>query len=76
MSFLCNVFGHKPPSDYSRHSGTAGNAYLKTNHPVRDNVGRVHLHVYGSCPRCGQEYWVGIMHLHDPMKHRHLDPES
>lgn len=72
MSVLCSVFGHKPPKSYGPHSGMGGGDYLKTKHPKRDNIGRVHLYVYGSCPRCGEEYKVGMMHLHDPMKHAHL----
>lgn len=72
MSILCQFFGHKPPQHFSDHSSMGGGDYLKAGHPYRDHIGRVHLRMYGKCPRCGREYQVGMTHLHQFEAFMHL----
>ena len=72
MSILCQLFGHKPPQSYSDNSSMGGGDYLWADHPYRDGIGRVHLRVYGICPRCGGDYQVGMTHLHKFEKFMHL----
>lgn len=73
MSILCAIFGHKPPKDRSEHARLGGGDYLSLEHPYRDNIGRVHLYVFGSCPRCGERYQVGMVHLSQAGQFMHLD---
>ena len=49
-----------------------GGDYLIPDHPRRDGIGRVHLRVYGTCPRCGSRYQVGLTHLSRFEKFMHL----
>ncbi|WP_343577987.1 hypothetical protein [Pseudomonas sp.] len=72
MGILCTLLGHKPPKSVSKHAAMGGGDYLVPAQPHRDNLGRVHLHVYGDCPRCGERYQVGMMHLHSAMDFAHL----
>ena len=72
MSILCQLLGHKPPQSYSDNSSMGGGDYLWADHPYRDGIGRVHLRVYGICPRCGCDYQVGMTHLHKFEKFMHL----
>lgn len=64
MSLLCEIFGHKTPQSYSKYSGMGGGQYLRASGPKIDGVNRAHFRVYGKCPRCGQEYEVGMIHGH------------
>lgn len=72
MGLLCKLLGHKPPQPFGKYSGMGGGDYLTPAHPRRDHVGRVHLRVYGNCPRCGERYQVGAMHLHSALEFAHL----
>ena len=72
MSILCQLLGHKTPQSFSDHSSMGGGDYLSPSHPRRDNIGRVHLRVYGICTRCGGDYQVGMTHLHKFEKFMHL----
>lgn len=75
MSIICALFGHKAPGDFSYHAGMAGGYYLQLDHPRRDNIGRVHLLVFGTCPRCEKRHEVGMMHLSQAERFMHLGGE-
>lgn len=62
MSILCGMFGHKTPESYSEYSGMGGGDYLSRRGWFEDGVGRIHVELYGKCPRCGNEYRVGRIH--------------
>lgn len=76
MSIICKLLGHKPPQSFGPHSGMGGGNYLELSHPKRDGIGRVHLYVYGNCPRCGERFQVGMMHLHQAEPYLHLGEPS
>lgn len=62
MNILCKIFGHQPPSC----SPLQGGDYVRIATSITDGIGREHAWLKGECPRCGQEYHVGKVHLPQP----------
>lgn len=63
MKILCHIFGHKAP--VYRESGwwSPGQEYARVRNLNVDGTGRVHAHVIGECPRCGEEWRVCRIHI-------------
>jgi hypothetical protein len=59
MSLLCRMFGHRPPSE----TRGAGWSYMDIKLGTVDGIGRQHAFLYGTCPRCEQDYLVGRTHV-------------
>lgn len=64
MNILCTLFGHQPPV-YTE--GGYGGQYMAVLPHGIDGIGREHADVKAKCPRCGELYKVGMIHL--PVRH-------
>ncbi len=64
MSILCSFFGHKPPTSYSKFASMGGGNYMTVAGMTTDGIGRGHIRLYGSCPRCDEQYFLGYVHDH------------
>lgn len=58
MSILCDLFGHK-----SLEGIYSGAEYMKLTLRGIDGTGREHASLSAQCPRCGQWYKAGAIHL-------------
>lgn len=58
MSILCALFGHK-----SLENKYNGSEYMKVRIVHTDGIGRVHAHLTAECPRCGEKYNAGSIHV-------------
>ncbi len=67
MKLLCKLFGHKPP-EYGAHRALGGSEYMNVYMFTTDGMGTVHANITGCCPRCGQTYTVGKIHVPKVMK--------
>lgn len=63
MKVLCKIFGHKPPIYKQKGWWSPGEEYGCLRFPYRDNVGRVHCHVFAECARCGDNFTVARVHV-------------
>ena len=61
MSILCDLFGHK--SNEGIHSGAE---YMRIRGVQVDGLNRQHAWLQARCPRCGQWYDSGKLHLPMP----------
>jgi hypothetical protein len=68
MSILCALFGHKPRVNDYRGSG-----YMKVDPHVVDGLDVEHAWLYASCPRCGEEYMAGSIHLPARLREQWLE---
>lgn len=57
MSIRCKLFGHALPLGWS-----GGAPYLRVARVGQDHIDRVHVHLEGECPRCGEAWHVCSMH--------------
>ncbi len=58
MSIICKLFGHQTLD------GKYGGAeYFKECGSYVDNIGRWHLEMAANCPRCGERYITGKVHV-------------
>ena len=70
MSILCAIFGHRDrEDDYS------GGEYMNVIIGAIDGIGRKHATLYATCPRCGNSYRAGMIHLPARHKERQLDKQ-
>lgn len=60
MSILCKWFGHKLPKGYGGDS-----PYLSIKGGTIDGIGTRHAFMWTKCDRCGEEYHVANVHLHE-----------
>ncbi len=58
MSLLCLLFGHK-----SRENDFSGGEYMRIRNRLIDGIGREHATLHANCPRCGNQYRAGMIHL-------------
>ena len=57
MNIRCKLFGHALPEGWC-----GGAPYLRVGSVGQDHIDRVHVHLYGECPRCGEEWHICSMH--------------
>ena len=67
MSIICKLFGHKPGMGYYNHDG---GGYLTVIGGPIDGLGTEHARVFSECPRCGERFKVGNLHLSDGRVHK------
>lgn len=60
MSILCWAFGHQPQPQLGYGSDMP---YLRVSMFAIDGICRHHARLYARCPRCGEEYVAGKIHI-------------
>lgn len=74
MRILCKLFGHKPPEQRLRHSWNNGFDLLRTRgRPTYRLSNRAYFFIEGVCPRCRQEYVIGMLEGKEVTQHIHRD---
>lgn len=63
MSFLCKIFGHKPPIYAEKGWYSPGEEYAKVEIREKDGLGIIHAVVKSECPRCGEVFKLCRIHL-------------
>lgn len=58
MNILCRIFGHK-----TNEGIYSGAEYMRITWRSTDGIGREHAGLMAKCPRCGQQYGAGSVHL-------------
>jgi hypothetical protein len=61
MNILCALFGHK-----SNEQVYSGAEYMTIRYVQVDGLNRHHACLFVKCPRCGEQYRAGMLHLPKP----------
>lgn len=71
-NILCVLFGHRQRLYIKRGSYSPGEKYMKVIPYAIDASGREYANITTDCPRCGENYTVGKIHLPQRTAEREL----